>query len=76
METTSFIFDHTYTLKGRNIRDVSDVTKLVADNTDTVVFKIETTGYNNNVPVYTAKFFCPAEDLPIEDKERAIVKKI
>ena len=77
METTSFIFDNSYILKGHIVRDVSNVVKLVAaNNTDVVAYKVETTGFNNNKPVYSAVFYCSEEDLPKEDREHAIVKKI
>jgi hypothetical protein len=73
----TFIFDYSYPLKGHIVRDASSVTKLEDSKTNTVIaYKVETVGFNDNMQVYSATFYCSADDLPEEDLERAIVKKI
>jgi predicted secreted protein len=77
METDTFIFDHFYPIRGRIVRDTSKLIKLEDGKTNTIIaYKVETAGFNGDMQVYSATFYLPEEELPIEDKERAIVKKI
>jgi hypothetical protein len=73
----TFIFDHSYPLQGHIVRDASSVIKLEDRTTNAVIaYKVETVGFADNTQVYSATFYCSAEDLPEKDLERAIVKKI
>ena len=77
METTSFIFDYEYPLKGKMVRDTSNVVKLVAKDTSSIVaYAVETAGFSDNKQVYSAHFTLPEEDLPEEDRLHAKVKEI
>jgi hypothetical protein len=77
VDNDTFIFDYSYPLKGHIVRDASNVIKLEDSKTNALIaYKVETVGFNDNMQVYSATFYLSEEDLPEEDLERAIVKKI
>jgi flagellar basal body rod protein FlgB len=76
METTSFIFDYEYPLKGKIARDVSNVIKLIAKDTNTVAYTVEMAGFSDNKQVYCAHFTLPEEEIPEEDRLHAKAKEI